>query len=104
MNFEVNLIFLMVLEQLPPRKISPSPKTNPNPNPSPNWGLIFLEGNCLVAPNPKTNPKLVPNPNPNRGQLSSEGNCPDALSNRTFFLHDQKTYISKTLKKLMAKT
>ena len=41
-----------VLGQLPPRKLSPDPKTNPKPNPNPNQGAIFLEGNCLVAPQP----------------------------------------------------
>ena len=38
------LIYLLVLGQLPPRKIAPNPKTNPNPNP--NMGIIFLRGNC----------------------------------------------------------
>ena len=51
---------------MPLRKIGPNPKTNPKPNPNPNREAVFLEGNCLVAPNPKTNPNLDPNSNPNR--------------------------------------
>ena len=43
---------ISVLRQLPPRKIAPNLKTNPNPTPNPNWGVIFLGGNCLVAPHP----------------------------------------------------
>ena len=51
---------------MPLRKIGPNPKTNPKPNPNPNREAVFLECNCLVAPNSKTNPDLDSNPNPNR--------------------------------------
>ena len=77
--------FLAVLKQLPPRKIATQSKTNPNPNPNPNQGVIFLRGNCLVAPNPKTNPNLDRNPNPNRGAIFLAGNGPDTLFGYSFF-------------------
>ena len=35
-------MLIMVLGQLPPRKIASNPKTNPNPN----RGAIFPRGNC----------------------------------------------------------
>ena len=42
--------FWMVLWQLPPRKIAPTPNLNSNANPKPspnkNRGAIFLRGNC----------------------------------------------------------
>ena len=65
----------MVLEQLPRGKLPHNSKTNPKPNSNPSREAIFFGGNCLVAPNPKTNPDLERNPNPNRG-----GNCPDTMS------------------------
>ena len=34
----------------PEKNCRQKPKTNPNPNPNPNQGLVFLRGNCLVAP------------------------------------------------------
>ena len=57
----------MVLEQLPRGKLPHNSKTNPKPNSNPSREAIFFGGNCLVAPNPKTNPDLETNPNPNRG-------------------------------------
>ena len=56
----------MVLGHLLPRKITANPKINPNPNPNSNQEPIVVRGNCLVAPNPKTNPNLDGNPNPNQ--------------------------------------
>ena len=76
----------MVLEQLPRGKLPHNSKTNPKPNSNPSREAIFFGGNCLVAPNPKTNPDLETNPNPNRGGaifLGAEGgggNCPDTMS------------------------
>ena len=67
----------------PPKKTAPNPKTNPKPNPNPNRVTIFLGGNCLVAPIPKTNPDLDLNPNPNRGTIflggGEGGNCSDTI-------------------------
>ena len=51
-----------VLGQLPPRKNAIAPNTN--------QGSIFLPGNCLVAPNRKTNPNLDRNRNPKQGAIS----------------------------------
>ena len=56
---------------------TPNIKTNPKPNPNPNrGGSIYLGANCLVAPNPKSNPPLDPNPNPNRGAIFLGGQLP----------------------------
>ena len=74
----------MVLEQLPRGKLLHNSKTNPKPNSNHSREAIFFGGNCLVAPNPKTNPDLKPNPNPNRGSIFLDGgqgvNCPDTMS------------------------
>ena len=58
-----------------------SEKRDSKPNPNPNQGAIFFGCNCLVAPNPKTNPDLHRNPNPNRGAifLGGEGKFPDTV-------------------------
>ena len=40
---------------VPEESCSPNPRTNPKPTQKPNRGTIFLGGNCLVVPNPKTN-------------------------------------------------
>ena len=48
----VNEGLLMVLGQLPPRKIASNPKTSPNPNPNPNQKAISLRGNFLVVSQP----------------------------------------------------
>ena len=48
----VNEGLLMVLGQLPPRKIASNPKTSPNPNPNPNQTAISLRGNFLVVSQP----------------------------------------------------
>ena len=62
----------MFLGQLPQSKNCP---------PIHPWGTIFLGGNCLVAPNPKTNSNIVPNPNPNHGGRGG-GNIPDTSLNK----------------------
>ena len=54
----------MVLGQLPPRKMPPTPKLTLIQTLT-----IFLRGNCLVAPNPKINLNLDQNSNPNRGAI-----------------------------------
>ena len=59
------------LGQFPLKKIAPNPKTNPKPNPNPNQGSTFLGGNCLVAPNSKTDPDVDSNTKPNWGQFFS---------------------------------
>ena len=43
--------YMIVLGQLPPRKITPNPNSNPNSelNPNPNQRPIFLGGNCPDA-------------------------------------------------------
>ena len=75
-------ILRRVLGQMPPRKTAPNPKNNPNSNPYPNQGSIFLQGNCLVVLNPKTNPNLKQNPNPNQGAIffGGQDNCPDTIN------------------------
>ena len=60
-NADYLLTVRTVLGQLPPRKNTIVPNRN--------QGSIFLLGNCLVAPNPKTNPNLDRNPNPKRGAI-----------------------------------
>ena len=74
------------LGQFPPKKIASNPKTKPKPNPNPNQGSTFLGGNCLVAPNPKTDPDLDPNPKPNWGAIFLHGNCPDTNNNGQHYL------------------
>ena len=39
----------------PEENCPPNPRTNPKPTQKPNRGTVFLGGNCLVVPNPKTN-------------------------------------------------
>ena len=56
-------------DNCPQGKLACKLKTNPNSTPNPNRGGNFPRGNCLVAPNPKTNPNLNLNPNPNRGAI-----------------------------------
>ena len=47
----IRTLMITVLRQLSPKKNDPQPKTNPNINSNPNQGgAIFIEGNCLVAP------------------------------------------------------
>ena len=62
---------LMVLGQLPPRKIAPrNSKTNPDPNTlTLSLGQLSSGAIFWLHPNPKTNPNLDPNPNPNRGAI-----------------------------------
>ena len=48
----IGTVHITVLGQFSPREIAPKPKTNPNPNPNPNQQAVFLQGNCLVAPQP----------------------------------------------------
>ena len=62
----LSAILKLILGKMPLSKIGPNPKTNPKPNPNPNREAVFLECNCLVAPNSKTDPDLDPIPNPNR--------------------------------------
>ena len=64
---------------MPLSKIGPNPKTNPKPNPNPNREAVFLEGNCLVAPNPKITLTLTQTPTLTGRQFSSENNCPDTI-------------------------
>ena len=44
-----------------------TPKLTLTQTPTLTRWAIYLRGNCLVAPNPKTNPNLDCNPSPNRG-------------------------------------
>ena len=61
------IYFFGFYDNCPRGKLPPNRETKPKPNPNPNRRTIFLGGNFLVAPNPKTNPDLDPNPNPNWG-------------------------------------
>ena len=82
----INGTIIKDLGQFPPKKIAPNPKTNPKPNSNPNQGSTFLGGNCLVAPNSKTDPDVDSNPKPNWGAIFLRGNCPDTNNNGQHYL------------------
>ena len=82
----INGTIIKDLGQFPPKKIAPNPKTNPKPNPNPNQGSTFLGGNCLVAPNSKTDPDVDSNTKPNWGAIFLRGNCPDTNNNGQHYL------------------
>ena len=70
----------------------------PNSKTNPNRGIIFLGGNCVVAPNPKTNPTIDPNPNSKQG---GGGNCQETSLKKTVFcllITDYDYHITKKLK------